>query len=184
MRAGIAAGEPVRGDKRDPRASPAGLGAVGIGDAFDRERGILGRPGALDQGLGARLVGIEHVEGRPVLRDLGGVGQADERVLGHGARHRDRALDEFVEHLRRAVAARHHRLPLADQHPQPEIAAFRAFELLGLAEPAGMRQRDSLEHHGVGRVGPGPQRAPDQIVQQVDVVRRVAVDFLPGHRNP
>ena len=151
---------------------------------FDRERGVLGGPGALDQRFGARLLGIEHVEGGPVLRDLGGVGEADKRVLGHGARHRDRALDEFVEHLRRAVAARHHRLPLADQDPQPEIAAFRAFELLGLAETARMRQRDSLEHHGIGRIGPVPQRAPDQIVQQVDVVCRVAVDFLLGHRNP
>ena len=47
-----------------------------------------------------------------------------------------------------------------------------------------MRQRDSLEHHRIGRIGPLPQRPPDQIVQQVDVVRRVAVDFLLGHRNP
>ena len=63
-RPGIAAGEPVRGDERDPRAPPAGLGALGIGDAFDRERGLLGRPGALDQGLGIRLLGVEHVERR------------------------------------------------------------------------------------------------------------------------
>ena len=86
-----------------------------------------------------------------------GSARPHKRVLGHGARHRDRALDEFLEHLRRAVAARHHRLPLADQHPQPEILAFRAFELLGLAEPARVRQRDALDHHRIGRIGPLPQ---------------------------
>ena len=46
-----------------------------------------------------------------------------------------------------------------------------------------MRQRDPLEHHGIGRIGPLPQCTPDQIVQQVDVVRRVVVEFLLGHRT-
>ena len=127
------------------------------------------------------LVRIEHVERRPVLRDLAGVGEAANGSSGHRARHRDRALDQFVEHLRRAVARRHHRLLLADQHPQPEILALRAFELLGLAEPAGMRQRDALEHHRIGRIGAGPQRAPDQIVQQVDVVGGFLREILIGH---
>ena len=62
---------------------------------------------------------------------------------------------------------------------QPQILAFRAFELLGLAETAGMRQRDALEHHRVGGVGPGAARAPDQVLQQVDRGARFLVDFTP-----
>ena len=48
------------------RAAPAGLGAFGIGDALDRERRLLGGARPLDQGFGGRLVGVEHVEARPV----------------------------------------------------------------------------------------------------------------------
>ena len=31
---------------------------------FDRQRGLLGGAGALDQGFGAGLLGVEHVEAR------------------------------------------------------------------------------------------------------------------------
>ena len=111
----------------------------------------------------------------PVMGDVGRVGEAAERVFRHRPRHRQGALDQFGQHLRRAVARRHDRLLLADQHAQPEILAFRAFELLDLAEPAGMRQRDALEQHRVGRIGAGLLGAGDQVLQQVDVGGAVLV---------
>ncbi len=143
----------------------------------DRQRGLLGGAGALDQGLGARLLGIEHVEDRPVAGDLVGVGQPAKRVLGHRLRHRQRALDQFGEHLGRPVARRHHRLPLANEDAQPEVLAFRALQLLGLAEAAGVRQRDALDQHRVGGIGAGFLGAGDEILQQVDVVCRFLGDF-------
>ena len=150
------------------RAAPAGLGAFGIGDARDRERRLLGGARPLDQHLGAGLLGVEHVEARPVAGDFGGVGDAAIGVLGDRAGHRDRALDELVERLRRAVGRGDHRLLPADEHPEPQILAFRALELLGLAEAPGMGQRDALEQHRIGGIGAGAPRAPDQILQQVE----------------
>src|SRR2546429_448104 len=81
---------------------------------------LFGRPGPLDQRLGARLVGIEQIESRPVAGDLARVCEAAKRIFRHGARHRQRALDQLGQHLRRAVARRDDRLLFADQHAQPE----------------------------------------------------------------
>src|SRR6266446_5764911 len=67
----------------------------------------------------------------------------------------DRSPAMLAEHGGRAVARRHHRLPLPDQHAQPEILALRALQLLDLAEAAGVRQRDAVEQHGVGGIRAG-----------------------------
>jgi hypothetical protein len=91
------------------------------------------------------------------------------------------ALDQFGQHLRRTVAGRHDRLALADQYTQPEVLALRTFELLGLAEPPGMRQRGALEQYRIGGVRPGLAGAAHQILQQVDVVCRFLTDFPVGH---
>ena len=181
MRAGIPAGKPVRAGNRDPRAAPARFGAFRIGDPLDGKRGLLGRARPLDQCFRARLDRVEHVERRPVMGNLRGVGEAAERVFGHRAGHRQGAFDQLGQHFRRAIAGRHDRLALADQDAQPEILALRAFELLGLAEPAGMRQRGALKQHRIGGVGPGLAGATHHILQQVDVVRRVLVYFFVCH---
>ncbi len=115
----IKAGKAVGGGKCNARSAPSGLGAFGIGDARDGERRFLGGARPLDQDLGAGLLRVEHVEARPVAGDLGGVGDAAIGVLGDRAGHRDRALDELVERLRRAVAGGHHRLLPPDKHPEP-----------------------------------------------------------------
>ena len=87
--------------------------------------------------LGAGLLGVEHVEARPVAGDLDGVGDAAKGVLGHRAGHCDRALDEFVERLRRAVARRHDRLLAANEDPQPEILAFASARASRFCQAAG-----------------------------------------------
>jgi len=98
------------------------------------------------------------------MRDLIGLGQAAEAVLGHCLRHRQRALDKLRQHLGRAVARRHHRLSLPDEDAQPEIPALRALELFGLAEAAGMRERDPFDDDGVSCVGAGLFGARDEIL--------------------
>ena len=164
----VRAGKAVRGDERDFRAAPAGLGTFGIGHALDREGGLLGGARPFDQYLGSGLLRVEHVEGGPLAGDLAGLGEAAIGVLGHRLGHGHRALDEFVERLCRAIARRHDRLLPADQDPQPEIVALGAFELLGLAEPAAMRQGGALEQHRIGGLGAGALRPTDQVVQQID----------------
>ena len=157
-------------ERPQPASAP-----FGVGDPGHRERRFLGGAGAFDQDFGGRLLGVGHVERRPVMGDLAGLGDAAKRVLGHGARHLDRALDKLAQRFRRAVARRHHRLLAADKHAQPEILALGAFELFGLAEPPPMRQRDALEQDRVGGVGAGAARAADQILQQVDRISGVVV---------
>jgi len=102
------------------------------------------------------------------VRDLGGVGDAAMRVLGHGAGHRDRALDERGECLGRTVGRRRDGLLPADEHPEAEIVALRTFELLGLAQTLRVGQRDAFEQHGVGGISAGAARPPDQILQEVE----------------
>jgi hypothetical protein len=181
MRARIPAGKAVRRGKSDARAAPASLGTLGIGDSVDREGGLLGGLGALDQQLGAWLDRVEHVERRPLTCELLGVGQAAKRVLRHRPGHRQGALDQLGEHFRRAVARRHNRLLFADQHAQTEILALRAFQLLDLTEPPGVRQRCAFEQHRIGRIGAGFSGSADQILQQVDVVRGFLIDFAVAH---
>ncbi len=44
-----------------------------------------------------------------------------------------------------------------------------------------MRQRDALDQHRVGRIRPGAPGAADQIMQQIDIVGGVCVEFLISH---
>ena len=69
----------------------------------------------------------------------------------------------------------------ANRLPEAQIMALRALELLGLAEASGMRQRGALEQHRIGSIGAGPPGAPDKVLQQIDRIRRVFVDFLISH---
>ena len=60
--AAVAAGETGGGDQGDVGAAVAGLGTLGVGDAGDRERCLLGGGGAGDQRLGGGLGGVIEVE--------------------------------------------------------------------------------------------------------------------------
>ena len=115
------------------------------------------------------------------MRDLCRIGDPAKRVLGNGAGHRHRPLDQPLQRLGRAVGRRYDRLLTADEHPEAEIVPFRAFELLGLAEPPRMRQRGAFEQHRIGGIGTGPARPRDQILQQVECGTCIRVSCLVGH---
>src|SRR5216684_308036 len=69
----------------------------------------------------------------------------------------------------------------ADKDPEAEVVAFRALELLGVAEPARMGQRDTLEEYRIGGVGAGTASAGDKILQEVERGPRFVVRF--DHRT-
>ena len=166
--AGIAAGKAVGGGHRHARAAPAGFRAFGIGDPGHGARRLLGGGGALDQPLGRRLLGVDHVELGPGPHDLPGLGQAAIGIFRHRLGHRDGALDQRRDRAAGAVVGRDDRLALADQDAQAEIVALRALEFLDLAQPLGVRQRDAFEQHGVGVVGAGAARLGDELAEKVE----------------
>jgi hypothetical protein len=84
---------------------------------------------------------------------------------GLGDRHR--LQGQTVERGAVELAGRDDRLPPADEHPQPEVVALGALDLLELAEPARHRKRAALHQHRVGGIGaslPGPLQ---EVAQQV-----------------
>jgi hypothetical protein len=99
-----------------------------------------------------------------------GIGQAAIRVLGHGAGHGQRPVRQLVEHRRRPVGGRHHRLAPADEHAQPQLLAFGTFQFLDLAQALRVRQRDRIGEHRVGGVRALRLGAADQVVEQAEDV--------------
>ena len=97
----------------------------------------------------------------------GGVGQAGVGILGHHPRHRHGALGQLLEAGGIHRAGRDDGGPLAQEHPQPEVAAFRALDVLGLAQPALHRQRGAGDQHRIRRIGPGGAGAGDQVGEEV-----------------
>ncbi len=166
----IGAGEAIRGRERDDGTAPARLGAFGVGDAADRERRFLGRLGARDQRLGGRLLGIASVEIGEFPRDLAWLGNAAIGILRHDTRHRDGALDQRAQRLRRAIVRRDDRLALAEEDAQAEIVTLGALELLGLAETLGMGDGGAFDEHRIGGVGAGAASARDDIGEKVERV--------------
>ena len=112
----IAAEKAVAGGDRDVIDAPAGLGAFGIGDAVDGAGGFLASAGAGAQVLGRWLVGVEHLDGRGVLANLGGRRQPRERILRRRARHRNGPRAGRVQGRRAGIRGGHAGLALADEH--------------------------------------------------------------------
>ncbi len=96
----IAAVEAVRGQHRDLGAAPAGLGALGIGDARHGARGLFGGTHQGRQLRLARFLGIQDVELQRRLGDLACIGEAAVGILRHHLRHGDRAVGELLEATR------------------------------------------------------------------------------------
>ena len=101
------------------------------------------------------------------LRRRGGVGEARVGILGHHPRHRHGALGQFLEAGGIHGAGRDHGRPLPQEHPQPEVAAFRALDVLGLAQPALHRQRRAGDQHRIRRIRAGRAGAGDQVGEEV-----------------
>jgi hypothetical protein len=167
-RDGVAAGKTVGGGQHDARERPAGLGPLRIRDAGDRPRGVLAGHGALDQGLGRRLGLVADVQTRRVLGQLRRIGQAAVRVLGHRARHGQRACHQLVERGRGVVGGGHDRLAPPDEDPEAEVVALLPLQALELAQTLGMGQRDRVREQRVGGVRAGGLGLGDQAVEQVE----------------
>ena len=147
------------------------LSAFGVGDSRHRKRRLLGDGSATDERLGVGLARILEVE-RNGLRRRGGVGEPGIGILGHHARHRDGTFGEFGEAGRIDGAGRDNRGTLTQKHPQPEITAFRALHVLGLAEPALHPERRAGDQHRIRRIRSGGARAGDQVGKEFKRVGR------------
>ena len=159
------AGKTRRGDQERLAPAEAGLGAFRIGDARNRQRRFLGRGGAGHQMFGRRLGRVHQVE-RDRIRRRGGVGETGIGVLGHHPRHRHGALGQSVK-LAGSIVLDETWRPAAQEHPQPEVAAFGALDVLGLAQPALHRQRRAGDQHRIGRIRAGRAGTGDQVGEKV-----------------
>ena len=135
------------------RFAEADLGAFGIGDAGHGARRILAGTGHVDHPFGARLGGVEFFEVGDLCRQLVRIGKPGVGVFGHGAGHGDGALEQFIQRLARQIRRRDDGLAFADQHAEPEVEAFRTFQILGLSEPARQARRRAFDQQGVRGVG-------------------------------
>ena len=166
----VAAAEAVAGDQHHGRAAPARLGALGVGDALHRARGILGLGRERQQRLGRRrpalVVEIEvgPAGGQQLCRRDAGIG-----VLRHRARHAHRAFDERAHRLGREIGRGDGGRALADEGAQPQVTALAALELLALAEPLGDRDRLAADVEGFGGVGAGRLRPFHQVCQEIGI---------------
>ena len=112
--------------------------------------------------LHARQIAVDQIEIGKGLGQLRFVGEPGIFVFGRDARHRHRALGQYLGAVARHVVGRDHRLAAADQHAQAEIVAFRAFAFLDLAVAHLDRLRQPAHRDRVGGIGAGGQRRLDQ----------------------
>jgi hypothetical protein len=113
-----------------------------------------------------------------------GIGQTAPGIVGDGAGHGERPIDQFVERFGAEVGRGNHRLFLAAEDPQPQIEAFLTFQFLDLAEPLRVGQRNRARQHAVGAVGAARLGFLQQIVEQIAVIVGgiEAHHFIPAKR--
>jgi hypothetical protein len=136
------------------------------------ERRFLGHGGLSGQGIGIGLPAVVELQARKLAGDLVGVGDPGMRVFGDGPGDRDCPLDQPVEARPPEVAGGNDRLPLADEHAQAEIAAFRTLDVVELAQPPGGRLAAAFDQEGIRGIGAGPSGPRQQVTQKVDGVVR------------
>jgi hypothetical protein len=118
-----------------------------------------------------------------VARQLPGLGQAAVGVLGHGARHGQRARHQLVQRPARGIGRGHEGLMLAEQHAQADVLALLAFQALERAQAPGMGERDRIEHHRIGGLGAGRLGAAEQVVEQVEGFSVCGHPIYPNQRR-
>ena len=182
--AAVAAGETVAGGQHHRSAAPAGLGALGIGDALHGARSVLGLGGHGEQLLRGRTCPVVEIEVGPRAGQQFFRREAANRVFRHGARHVDGAAGQFPQRGGVEVGRGDEGLALAHEDAQPEIAALAALQLLALAQPLRHRDRLAVDVERVGRVGAVGLRPLQQVAQEIGVDGasgvRVARDLRGG----
>ncbi len=163
--AGATASEARRRHQRQLGPAEACLGTFGIGNAVNRHRGIFGRRRPFNQVRGCRHRRIFHVKVDGFRRG-GGVRQPGEWVLRHDLRHGNGTLRQPGKGRRINRRRRYDRNLLAKEYPQPQVLPLRAFNVLGLAQPAGHRKRRPRNQHGIGRVRSCPLGLRNQIGEE------------------
>ena len=134
------------------------------------ERRLLGHGRLAGERVRLRFLAVVEIQDRIVAGDAIGLGEPGMRILGDRSRDRQRALDQPLQARPRAIARGHDRLPPADEHAQAEIGAFRALDILELAQAPARRLAAALDQHGVGRIGAGASGPGQEIGQKVDGV--------------
>ena len=186
----VQAGEAVAGDQSPGAGRPGRRAALGVGDARDGARGVLGRLGAIFERLRRGLGGVEEVEvgelaaRQTVPRREAGVG-VFRREPGHG----HHALDQLGAAHRRDVRAGDAGLAASDEDPHAEVAAFLALDFLQSAQAHLHGKRLALGEHRLGRVRPGRAGLGHHFVQHVfvhgsDMADGCRSDKAPGSLAP
>ena len=166
--AAIAAGEAVAGGQHHRGAAPARLGALGVGDALDGARRILGFGRQRQQRLGRRPAACRRDRGRASSWPTAPPARC--RRTGPRARRapcRPRARPA-CERLRREIGRGDEGRALADEDAQAEIAALAALELLALAHPLCDRDRLAVD------VEPSADSAPAAFAHFIRSASRLA----------
>jgi hypothetical protein len=134
----IAVGESGAGRERDAPRAPFRAGALGIGDALDGPRGVLGLGGHMDQRFGVEDMAVIGVEiGRRAFQKKLGIGEAAIRIVRRDLCHGNRAVDQCFQRGLGMIGRRYNRLLLADDDAQTQIAGFRPVDVLKLAQAIG-----------------------------------------------
>ncbi len=183
LRAPIGMGHAVGRGQRDGGHRPPCLSALGIGDPGNGQRRLFGAGRPIDQGFGGRFARVVHVQigylaGQQIFR----IGEAAIGILGNRAGHGDGPFAQFAEAALGQIGRGDDGLALADEDPEADVGAFRAFQVFGVAEPPGDGERGAGNQDRVRRVGARRPGLGDQIVEPLKVVFLLCHGFLTGQR--
>ena len=160
---GIAADETMAGGQSEDVAAGADSGALAVGDAGDGPCGVLHLERACLQ-LGRRgipmivIVELRRIAAKqPVLGREAGPG-----IFRRLARHRRRALDQGFERVLGEIGGGDAGRAAADEQSKADLLAFRAGDVLELAEPDLNLGRLVADVEDVGGIGAGLDRDFDK----------------------
>ena len=153
-RTGIFAGEAVTADIDDPAEMIGKLRALRVGDArVVCEGSFLGRQGDLDLVVDGDIsrTGIDQIEIRDIACQHFRCRQTAAGILGGGAGHQHRVVDQLFNGFFRNIGGRCRRGAIAEKqaHAQPLLAGLA--DLFDLAHAHGDEERIAFDHHHIAR---------------------------------
>jgi hypothetical protein len=133
---------------------------------YGKRRGLGPGGGVLKLGGRGFRRTVGEVEGGrvPVAGEIGGVGEADGRVLGRLARHGDGAGGHLGDGVGLRVGGGDDGLPGADEDPEADVDAFGALGMFEAALEDVDREGRAVDRERVGGIGPGAARGGEKLV--------------------